>query len=68
MDCVQQILGRDRLRKRLTSLWDFGRAMTIYHRVGRYFQFRNSGLQNQDVLYVMDSPTASGRVLLESFR
>jgi len=63
---LEQIPVRDMLRKRLTSLWDFGRAMTIYHRGGVYFQFRNSGLQNQDVLYVMDSPTASSRVLLDS--
>ena len=62
---LEQIPGRDRLRTRLTSLWDFGRAMTVYHRASHYFQFRNSGLQNQDVLYVMDSPTASGRVLLD---
>jgi prolyl oligopeptidase len=47
---LEQIPGRDRLRKRLTSLWDFGRARTIFHRGSRYFQFRNSCLQNQDVL------------------
>jgi prolyl oligopeptidase len=60
-----QIPARDKIRKRLTSLWDFNRAMTIYHRENRYFQFRNSGLQNQDVFYVMDSPTATGKVLLD---
>lgn len=60
-----QIPARDKIRKRLTSLWDFNRAMTIYHRGNKYFQFRNSGLQNQDVFYVMDSPTATGKVLLD---
>ena len=60
-----QITARDKIRERLTSLWDFNRAMTIYHRGNRYFQFRNSGLQNQDVFYVMDSPTATGKVLLD---
>jgi prolyl oligopeptidase len=60
-----QIPARDKIRKRLTSLWDFSRAMTIFHRGNRYFQFRNSGLQNQDVFYVMDSPTATGKVLLD---
>ncbi|HET9075002.1 MAG TPA: prolyl oligopeptidase family serine peptidase, partial [Solirubrobacteraceae bacterium] len=29
------------------------------------FQLRNTGLQNQDVLYVMDGPMAEGRVLLD---
>ncbi len=62
---LEQIPARDRLRERLTSLWNFSRAMTIYHRGNRYFQFRNSGLQNQDVFYVMDNPTAAGKVLLD---
>lgn len=62
---LEQIPARDQLRDRLTSLWDFRRAMTIYHRGNRYFQFRNSGLQNQDVLYVMDSPSEQGKVLLD---
>ncbi|HEX7621005.1 MAG TPA: prolyl oligopeptidase family serine peptidase [Anaerolineales bacterium] len=62
---LEQIPARDRLRKHLTSLWDFSRAMTIHHRGNHYFQFRNSGLQNQDVLYVMDSPTDHGRALLD---
>jgi prolyl oligopeptidase len=62
---LEQIPIRDRLRKQLTSLWDFSRAMTIHHRGCYYFQFRNSGLQNQDVLYVMDRPSETGRVLLD---
>jgi len=60
-----QIPARDRLRRRITELWDYARAMTIYHRGQYYFQFHNSGLQNQDVLYVMDSPTGTGRLLLD---
>ena len=62
---LEQILVREWLRKRLTSLWDFGRAQSIYHRGSHYFQFRNSGLQNQDVLYVMDDPTTPGQILLD---
>ncbi len=62
---LKQIPAREKLQKRLTSLWDFGRAMTIHHRGNHYFQFRNSGLQNQDVMYVMDSPAETGHVLLD---
>jgi prolyl oligopeptidase len=64
-DYLKNIPARDRLRKRLSNLWDFKRAMTIYRRGERYFQFRNTGLQNQDVFYVMDSPTNQGKVLLD---
>jgi len=62
---LAQIPARDRLRKRLTELWDYPRAMTIHHRGQRYFQFRNSGLQNQDAMYVMGDPLDPGHVLLD---
>lgn len=56
---------RDELRARLTELWDYPKAGAPWRRGGRYFQFRNTGLQNQDVLFTMDAPTAVGRVLLD---
>jgi prolyl oligopeptidase len=62
---LEQIPARKQLRKRLTNLWDFQRAMTVHHHGNRYFQFRNSGLQNQDLFYILESPTSSGRVLLD---
>jgi len=62
---LARIPARERLRSRLTELWDYPRAMTIHHRGQRYFQFRNSGLQNQDALYVMSNPEDPGRVLLD---
>jgi prolyl oligopeptidase len=62
---LEKIPARDRLRNRLTALWDYARAYTIHHKGGRYFQFRNTGLQNQDVLYVMEHQTEAGRILLD---
>jgi prolyl oligopeptidase len=62
---LEEIPERNQLRKRLTSLWDFKREMTILQRGSNYFQFRNSGLQNQDVMFVMDNPTSPGHVLLD---
>ncbi len=61
-------LGRlptqEAIRERLTALWDYPRAGAPLRYGARYFQFRNSGLQNQDVLYVMDSPVDPGRLLI----
>jgi prolyl oligopeptidase len=53
------------IRRRLTGLWDYPRAGAPFRRGETYFQFRNRGLQNQDVLYVMDRPDGTGRVLFD---
>jgi prolyl oligopeptidase len=54
------------IRARLTELWNYPRAGAPFRRGERYFQFRNSGLRNQDVLYVMDGPRDAGRILLDA--
>lgn len=60
-----KIPARERLTQRLTSLWDYAKASAPFQRGNLYFQFRNTGLQNQDVLYVAETPSAAGRVLLD---
>jgi prolyl oligopeptidase len=62
---LARIPARDRIRRRLTELWDYPKAWAPVRRGGRSFQLRNSGLQNQDVLYVMDSLDGETRVLLD---
>jgi len=49
----------------LTGLADYPRLGVPFERGGRWFQFRNSGLQDQPVLYLMDSTDDPGRVLLD---
>jgi prolyl oligopeptidase len=62
---LESIPQRPALQKRLAELWDFPRLAAPFKRGGCYFQFRNTGLQNQDVLFVMDSPETPGRMLLD---
>lgn len=64
-DFLKQIPAREQLRTRLTELWDYPKAQTPVKRGGRIFQFRNSGLQNQDVLFVFDRLDAAPRLLLD---
>ncbi|MDX9990833.1 MAG: prolyl oligopeptidase family serine peptidase [Anaerolineales bacterium] len=65
---LEKIPARERLTKRLTALWNYAKAGAPFQRGGLYFQFRNTGLQNQDILYVADAPAAAGRSLLDPNR
>jgi prolyl oligopeptidase len=57
--------SRAEIRDRLASLWDYPRFDVPFERGGRWFQFRNRGLQDQPVLYVADTAAGEGRVLLD---
>src|SRR5689334_7032309 len=48
---LSQIQGRDRIRRRLTELWNFERYAEFFKAGGHYFFLRNDGLQNPNVLY-----------------
>lgn len=57
--------NRQAIRDRLAEIWDYPRFGVPFERGGRWFESRNSGLQNQAVLYVKPSPQDDGRVLLD---
>ena len=57
--------GRDVFKARMTQLFDYERFGVPVKKGGRYFYSRNSGLQNQAVLYVRDSVDGPGRVLID---
>ena len=62
---LEQIPSRDVIRNRLTELWDFPKAYAPQKHGQRYFQMRNSGLQNQDVLHIADRFDGPWHVLLD---
>ncbi|MDR3388470.1 MAG: prolyl oligopeptidase family serine peptidase [Rudaea sp.] len=64
-DYLGRIPGRDRLKNRLTELWNYERYTSPEHYGDRYFYTRNDGLQNQAVLYVADSLEGTPRLLLD---
>jgi prolyl oligopeptidase len=53
------------LRQRFTKLFDFERLGRPFQAGGRFFYSRNSGLQNQSVLYVADAADAPPHVALD---
>ena len=63
---LAKIPVRGWIRQRLTELSNYAKETTPAEVAGpRIFFRRNSGLQNQSVLYVQDSPAAKPRVLLD---
>jgi prolyl oligopeptidase len=62
---LDQIPERARIRARLTQLWDYPKYGAPFKKGGRYFFFKNSGLQNQAVLYKQTSLTAAPELLLD---
>ncbi len=62
---LETLPGRAALAQRMRALYDFARTGVPREAGGRYFFTRNSGLQNQSVLYVKDSKDAAERVLID---
>ncbi|HLP41548.1 MAG TPA: prolyl oligopeptidase family serine peptidase, partial [Fibrobacteria bacterium] len=62
---LEAISARDRIKERLTRLWNYERYGAPFKKGGRYFLFKNDGLQNQSVLYTMAALGAEPRVLLD---
>lgn len=62
LDTIPQ---RKAIRDRITSLWNFEKYTTPGKEGGKYFYGYNTGLQNQNVLYVTDAIDAKARVLLD---
>lgn len=57
--------GRQKIKDRLTELWDYPKADVPFTKAGRWFVFKNDGLQNQFVLYTMDKLNQEPRILLD---
>ena len=56
---------RAKIRARLTELFNYERYNGAFEVAGKYFLFKNDGLQNQDILYVADKPDGPERALLD---
>ncbi|KAH9782471.1 prolyl oligopeptidase family protein [Citrus sinensis] len=56
---------RDRLREKITKLFDSPQYDAPFKQGNKYFYFHNTGLQPQSVLYVQDSLDAEAKVLLD---
>lgn len=62
---LARIPFREQLLKRLTNLADYEKIGAPFKKHGKYYFFKNDGLQNQSVIYVQDSLDEEPRVFLD---
>jgi len=64
-DYLKQLPQRNTIEERITKLWNFERFSAPTRAGGRYYSFRNDGLQNQSVLYMQPSLDSAPVVLID---
>lgn len=62
---LNSIPQRAAIRERLTKLWNYEKFGVPFKEGSRYFYTRNSGLQNQSVLYTVTSLDAQPQMILD---
>ena len=59
------IPSRNALKDRITKVWNYEKYGVPFKEGNRYFYFRNSGLQNQSVLYTVTGLEAPPKMILD---
>ncbi len=62
---LNQIPFRKDIKSRLEKLWNYEKYSSPFKEGGKYYFFKNDGLQNQSVLYVSDDIKSEGKVALD---
>ena len=64
-DYLSGIPAREKIKQRLTKLWDYEKYGIPFKEGERYFYFKNDGLQNQSVFYTLKTLDDQPQVLLD---
>ena len=62
---LESIPEREAIKKRITDLFNFEKISAPAKHGGRYFFYKNDGLQNQSVFYVQDALDADAKMLMD---
>ncbi len=62
---LSEIPAREKIKQRLTKLWDYEKYGIPFKEGDRYFYFKNDGLQNQSVFYTLKTLDDQPQVLLD---
>ena len=64
-DYLSKIPFRDKIKQRLTKIWNYEKRSTPFKKKNYYFFYKNDGIQNQSVLYIQEGQQGTPRVLLD---
>lgn len=64
-DYLSTIPFRDKIKQRLTQIWNFEKRTAPFKKGSKYFFYKNDGIQNQSVLFVQEGLTGTPKVLLD---
>ena len=65
MSYIEQAPNRQQIKEKLTDLWNYPKFSCPFKRGDNYYIFKNSGLQNQNVLYIFKSLDGEHEVFLD---
>ncbi len=64
-DYLSKIPFREKIKKRFTKLYNYPKYSAPFRAGNKYYFFKNDGLQNQSVMYVMDKLDGEPKVFLD---
>ncbi len=64
-DYLSKIPFRNKLEEHLKEIWNYPKYRVPFKKGNRYFLFKNDGIQNQDVLYMMNDLESEPELLLD---
>ena len=64
-DYLATIPFRDKIKERMTKIWNFAKVSAPFKKGKYYFFSKNDGIQNQSVLYVQEGLNGTPKVLLD---
>ncbi len=62
---LEQIPFREKIKQRLTKIWNFPKYGVPFKEGNYYFFYKNNGMQNQSVLYIQDGLENEPKVFLD---
>ncbi len=62
---LDQIPFRSALKERMTNIWNYPKMGTPFKEGNYYFYSYNSGLQNQNIMYIREGVDGEGKVFLD---